>query len=95
MIANRVDANQDAIVDALWGIGATVQRLQRVKGGCPDLLVGYRGVNHVLEVKDGSKPPSRRKLTPQEKRWQDAWRGTVRIVYSVDDAIEVVTGIPF
>jgi len=66
MRANRKDDNQDEIVGALWDIGASVQRLQSVKGGCPDLLVGYHGVNYLLEVKDGSKPPSRRKLTPPE-----------------------------
>lgn len=40
----HTDRNQPAIVAALRGIGATVQPLHAVGQGCPDLLVGYRGV---------------------------------------------------
>ena len=58
-----VDANQAEIVKALRKVGATVQPLHRVGQGCPDLAVGHGGVNHMIEVKDGSKPPSARGLT--------------------------------
>lgn len=95
MIANRVDANQAEIVAVLRDLGATVQPLNAVKSGCPDLLVGYRGANYLLEVKDGSKPPSHKKLTRDETKWIATWRGTVIVVESVDDAISAVTGILF
>jgi hypothetical protein len=29
----------------------------------------------LLEVKDGSKPPSAQKLTPQQEIWHRDWRG--------------------
>ena len=87
----RVDANQPDIVRALRQIGATVQHLYVIGDGCPDLLVGFRGVNYVLEVKDGDKPPSGRKLTPDELRWHDEWRGEVCIVKNEYEAIEVIT----
>ena len=87
----RVDANQPDIVQALRQIGATVQLLHTVGKGCPDLLVGYRGVNSLLEVKDGAKVPSARKLTPDELRWHDEWRGEVFIVKNEYEAIEVIT----
>lgn len=64
--AARVDANQAAIAEALRSCGATVQLIHTVGKGCPDLLVGFGGINLLLEVKDGSKPPSKRKLTPDE-----------------------------
>ena len=73
--AARVDANQSTIVDDLRAIGATVQPLHAVGDGCPDLLVGYGGLNYMLEVKDGAKSPSRRKLTPDQEDWHGAWRG--------------------
>ena len=102
MIANRVDANQSEIIAALRGKGASVQPLNVVKHGCPDLLVGYCGQNFLIEVKDGNKPPSRRILTPDEQEWFDNWRGTVHIVYSAEDAVSLVNrmtqeddGIPF
>ena len=89
--AARVDANQPKIVQALRQIGATVQHLYMVGDGCPDLLVGFRGINYVLEIKDGDKPPSKRKLTDDETRWHDDWRGEVVIVNGIAEAIAVVS----
>ena len=88
--AARTDANQAEIVDALRQIGATVQPLHQVWRGCPDLLVGFRGVNILLEVKDGNKPPSARKLTLHEYAWHKDWRGQVAVVNSIEDAIHVL-----
>ena len=56
--AKRVDANQGEIVDALRAVGAKVQPLHMVGEGVPDLLVRYRGDLHLVEVKDGRKPPT-------------------------------------
>ena len=88
--AAKTDRNQPEIVSALRQIGATVQLLHTIGKGCPDLLVGFRGVNYVLELKDGDQPPSGRKLTPDELRWHDEWRGEVFIVNGVAEAIAVV-----
>ena len=75
--AHRLDANQDAIVDALCAApDVSVFSLAGVAAGCPDLLVGITGVTHLVEVKDGAKPPSRRALTPEQRRWRERWRGT-------------------
>lgn len=56
----------------------------------PDLLVGYQGRNYLLEIKDGGKVPSARKLTPDQVAWHDAWRGAVCVVTSPEEAIEFV-----
>ena len=90
--AARIDANQPSIVEALRVIGATVEPIYMVGGGVPDLLVGYRGVNWLIEVKDGDKPPSRRRLTPDEQAWHDDWRGQVAVVNDAQEAIDVVCG---
>lgn len=69
---SRKDDNQDAIVEALEAAGCEVQSLAGVGRGCPDLLVGTGDPDHpwkVLEVKDGKKPPSQRKLTDDEIKW--------------------------
>lgn len=90
--AAKIDANHSAIVQALRAIGASVQPLHTVGSGVPDLLVGYRGVNRLLEVKDGAKPPSARALTPDQREWIAAWRGgQVWVVHSVEQAISAVT----
>lgn len=86
----RLDDNHGDIVKALRAVGCTVQSLAAVGKGCPDVLVGYRGVNYVLEIKDGAKIPSRRKLTDDEKEWHADWRGKVFIVESVQEALLIV-----
>ena len=73
--AAKVDANQEQIVQALRAAGAVVQTLAAVGKGVPDLLVGYQGKTLLLEVKDGNKPPSERKLTEDQIKWHGAWRG--------------------
>ena len=89
--AARKDANQDEIVSALRQLGATVTSIHQIGNGLPDLICGFRGRNYLLEIKDGNKPPSRRKLTEDEERWFKMWQGHADVVESVDDAIELVT----
>ncbi|ADO14413.1 endonuclease [Acinetobacter phage AB1] len=91
MRAAKIDANQPEIVAALRKIGCTVQILSSVGKGCPDILVGYRGKNFLLEIKDGAKPVSAQKLTPDQIEWHDLWNGQVNVVNCVDQAIQVVT----
>lgn len=85
--AARVDANQLEIIKVLRSIGASVQPLHTVGEGCPDVLIGYHGMNGLMEIKNGDKPPSSQALTPQEKRWHENWRGDVMIVNSIPDAL--------
>lgn len=88
--AARIDANQNEIVQALRTLGATVQILAEVGKGCPDLLVGFRGKNHLLEIKDGRKPPSARKLTRDQVQWHFKWRGSVNVVKDIDEALYAI-----
>ena len=88
--AAKVDANQREVVAALRDAGATVQLLHAVGEGCPDLLVGYKGLNMLLEVKDGSKPPSAQKLTPQQEIWHRDWRGHRVVVNSPEAALAAI-----
>lgn len=86
----RRDANHTDVVEALRGVGASVLILADVGDGCPDVLIGFRGVNLLLEIKDGRKPPSARKLTRDQETFIRNWRGTVYIVFSAEDALNVV-----
>lgn len=90
MRAAKIDANQNEIVAALRKIGCTVQILSSVGKGCPDILVGFRGKNTLLEIKDGGKPLSAQKLTPDQIKWHSEWMGSVYVVNSIDQAIEAV-----
>ena len=85
--ANRIDANQNAIVDALRAAGATVRVISQ-GNGIPDLLVGFQQRTYLMEVKDGEKPPSARKLTVEEAKFFEDWRGgTLLIVNNVEEAL--------
>jgi hypothetical protein len=85
--AARTDENQEQIVKALRAVGASVQSLAAVGHGVPDLLVGYQGKNILIEIKDGNKTPSKRKLTDDQVKWHESWNGgAVAVVDSVDAA---------
>jgi hypothetical protein len=94
--ARRVDENQGEIVTALRDYGATV-RVVTQGDGLPDLLVGYTNPDSLtkytllLEVKDGNKPPSARKLTPPEEKFFFEWTGgLLAIVESAEEAIDIL-----
>lgn len=90
--AAKIDANQPDIVAALRKIGAQVVPTHTVGQGFPDLVVGFRGRTVLMEVKDGSKPPSARKLTPDQEVFHRAWTGEIVVIESIQQAIEVLTG---
>jgi hypothetical protein len=78
--AHRTDGSHAEIVEHLTAIGATVQSLAGIGGGCPDLLVGHQGVNLLVEEKDGEKAQSQRDLTEYQERWVKRWKGMPVIV---------------
>ncbi|MFT5292443.1 MAG: hypothetical protein ACI82F_004531 [Planctomycetota bacterium] len=73
--AAKIDANQVELVDLLRFAGASVKSLAAVGDGCPDLLIGFEGVTYLIEVKDGNKVPSKRRLTPDQEVFMALWKG--------------------
>ena len=91
MKAARIDRNHVEIVAALRKAGAFVFSLAGVGKGVPDLLIGYCGKTALIEIKDGAKPPSARRLTPDQLAWHGSWLGgTLAVVDSVDAALRVL-----
>jgi hypothetical protein len=82
---SRTDGNQAEIVAALRKAGATVQDLHTVGMGCPDLLVGYRGVNYLIEVKRPGETMNKRELF-----WHVEWEGPVEIAQSPEQALTII-----
>jgi len=94
--AARVDDNHAEIVRALTRIGAYVIDCSHVGAGFPDLLIAYRGRWTLIEIKDGAKPPSRRKLTPAQTIFhaEAVAKGCkVHVIETVDQAIRLVGSI--
>jgi len=91
MRAARIDANHEQVVSALRAAGASVQSLAGVGKGVPDLLVGFQGKTLLMEVKDGRKTPSERRLTDDQIKWHGAWNGgPLAIVDGVDAALRML-----
>lgn len=93
MRAAKVDRNQAEIVRALRKVGAGVQSLAELGCGVPDLLVAFRGQLVLMEIKDWRQPPSKRKLTKDQKRWHAAWPVPVPIVETVNEALKAIGAI--
>lgn len=58
-----------------------------------DLLIGYCGEWVTMEVKDGSKPPSARRLTDLEQEFLDICQDLLvphYVVTSAEQAVEVL-----
>jgi hypothetical protein len=91
--AARTDRNHAEIVSALRKVGAHVTSLAAVGDGCPDLLVGYRGKLHAVEVKDGRKPPSHRALTLEQQAWHEAARRVGVLPHVVDNLTDALRAI--
>ena len=85
MAFKKIDNNQTEIVEALRSVGATVQSIASIGKGCPDLLVGYRYKNYLMEIKDGLN-----KLTKHEELWQSKWMGCCYNVRTVDEAYLII-----
>lgn len=81
----KVDLNQGEIVDALRKVGVSVQSLASIGKGCPDLVAAKGAMTWMIEVK-GPKG----KLTDDQIKFIDEWAGTVHIVRTVDDALQLV-----
>jgi Holliday junction resolvase len=91
--AAKVDDNQLEIVKALRDMGCSVESLAAVGKGVPDLLIGYRSSNYLIEVKDGAKVPSKQKLTDDQIEWHESWRGQKIVINSIDAAIEFIKSL--
>lgn len=89
--AGRTDSNQQCIVAALRKLGASVVSTSQVGNGLPDLLVGWMGQTILLEVKDGARPPSERKLTADEAYFLEHWKGGPAVV--VKDEQEAINAV--
>lgn len=78
------DKNEPEIVEALEAVGASVTRISHQ--GVPDLLVGYRGVTKLIEVKNGKA-----KLNPNQVVWWQNWRGgLLHTARSIEDALNII-----
>tara|TARA_R100000700_G_C3146893_1_gene126864 strand:+ start:111 stop:416 length:306 start_codon:yes stop_codon:yes gene_type:complete len=87
--ANRVDRNHAEVKKDLEAAlpGVSVFDAFGAGKGFPDLVVGYRGLTYLYEVKDGEKSPSARKLTNAQLGFHGNWQGHVAVVCSAEEIL--------
>lgn len=96
MRPRRVDANHRQLVAVLRDIGAEVLDLHTLPGAL-DLLIGYRGVLYLVELKDGLKPPSRRRITTAEQATIARFRAVgcpVIVAATEDELLRALGAVP-
>lgn len=83
----KADDNQKAIAEAFRRLKFSYHHTHQLGKGFPDGIAGRSGLNYLIEIKDGSKVESKRKLTPDEQKFHETWLGQVVIIESVTDVI--------
>lgn len=86
--AARVDDNQPEIVKAFRDLGWYVLIISQLKNCC-DIMVSKNGRTIAVEIKDGSKPPSKQKLSSGELKFKDEWQGEYLLITCIDDVLNI------
>lgn len=82
--AAKVDDNHQEIIKEFKRLGWSVFNVSQLKNCC-DLVVAKELYTVAVEVKDGLKPPSARKLSVGEIKFRDNWNGAYMVVLSKED----------
>lgn len=86
MRARRVDANLTEIVHEFRRLGCSVH----VTNDMWDLTVAWSGVVMLIEVKDGKKPPSKKRLTKRAQEFYKTWKAQPKVVEDLSGVEETV-----
>lgn len=71
----RADDNHAALREGFQRLGGSWLDLVPEHGGEPDALVGWRGEDRLIEVKNPARPDRERRLRPKQAAWHRRWRG--------------------
>ena len=82
--AAKVDDNQSEVVAYFRKTGWTVLIISQLKNCC-DIFVSKNGRTVAIEIKDGKKPPSARKLSDGEIKFKEEWQGEYALIESIED----------
>lgn len=85
----RVDNNHADVVKALRAAGIEAHSTATVGNGFPDVVAGFRSINVLIEIKNGTRDCDR-KLTVAEDKFHLSWPGQVHIVSTPEEAVLLV-----
>lgn len=83
---NRKDANHRDLVNFFRKAGAIVDDVSDLPGLGYDIIVCFAGETVMVEIKDGSKPPSARRLTESEEAAKARWGKKFAVIEDEEQA---------
>jgi hypothetical protein len=86
------DANHPTLRDDWRKLGGSWLDIVPLEGGEPDALVGWRGVDQLIEIKRPDGTAGQRRLRANQVEWHRAWRG--RPVARVETLADIVRLFP-
>lgn len=84
-LQHRKDGNHDKMLLLARGIFMCVEDWHNQDVGFDLLVKTYGGTVRMVEIKDGSLPPSRRRLTPKEEMMAARWGDVFAVAETEDD----------
>lgn len=84
----RTDNIQTETVLKARSLGATVKIMSNVGGGFPDLLIGFKGINWIFELKS-----KKGILSPKQERFIANWNGSVYVSRDPDEVVDILRSI--
>lgn len=87
-MAARKDDNQTRVVEEFRKLGYHVWLTFRLKD-CVDIVISKDKFTAAVEIKDGEKVPSKRKLTDGEIKFKAAFKGRYYLCESIKDVHEI------
>lgn len=85
--AARLDSNHGDVRIHLERHGWTTRSTAPLGDDFPDIIAARQQFTALVEVKDGSKPPSKRKLSEGQQRFRDTWPGVVITALTPEHAL--------
>ena len=82
--AARVDGNQPELVEYIRKLGGSFQHTHTVPGAL-DGIVGFRGIDQRVEIKDPTQPKKKQLLTEMEETTFIMWKGRKPIIVSTKE----------
>jgi len=86
--AAKVDDNQKQVVTLFRKLGWYVLIISQLKNCC-DIIVSKNDITIAIEIKDGEKPASKRKLSEGELKFKGDWKGLYELVICDEDVINI------
>lgn len=88
--AAKIDRNQPEIVRDLRKMGFSVWITSGCGDGAPDLVVGKGSKCLPVELKDPLQPPSKRRLTEDERAFHAAWTGPILVAETTEQILKAM-----